>query len=49
VRERADGVARQFTTYVASFRTLLERHLGELDGLQRRARPAGGDSSEENA
>jgi DivIVA domain-containing protein len=39
VRERADGVARQFTAYVASFRTLLERHLGEVDGLQRRVRP----------
>jgi hypothetical protein len=24
---------------VASFRTLLERHLGEVDGLQRRVRP----------
>ena len=49
VRERADGVARQFTTYMASFRTLLERHLGELDGLQHRARPGAGDSPEESA
>jgi DivIVA domain-containing protein len=39
VRERADGAARQFASYVASFRTLLERQLGELDGLQRRAGP----------
>jgi DivIVA domain-containing protein len=39
VRERADSAARQFTAYVASFRTLLERHLGEVDGLQRRPRP----------
>jgi DivIVA domain-containing protein len=39
VRERADCVARQFAAYVASFRTLLERHLGELDGLQRRTGP----------
>ena len=41
VRERADGAARQFTAYVASFRTLLERHLGEVDVLQRlpRAEP----------
>jgi DivIVA domain-containing protein len=38
VRERADSAARQFTAYVASFRTLLERHLGEVDGLQRRPR-----------
>lgn len=39
VRQRADGAARQFTTYVASFRTLLERHLGEVDGLQRHTGP----------
>ena len=39
VRERSDGAVRQFTTYVASFRTLLERHLGEVDGLQRRTGP----------
>jgi DivIVA domain-containing protein len=38
VRKRADGAARQFTAYVASFRTLLERHLGEVDGLQSRPR-----------
>jgi DivIVA domain-containing protein len=38
VRERSDGAARQFTAYVASFRNLLERHLGEVDGLQRRPR-----------
>ncbi|HEY7636851.1 MAG TPA: DivIVA domain-containing protein [Gemmatimonadales bacterium] len=34
VRERADTAARQFAAYVASFRSLLERHLGEVDGLQ---------------
>jgi DivIVA domain-containing protein len=39
VRERADGAARQFTAYVSAFRTLLERHLGEVDGLQRRTVP----------
>ncbi len=39
VRERTDSAARQFTSYVASFRTLLERHLGEVDGLQRRTSP----------
>jgi DivIVA domain-containing protein len=38
VRARSDGAARQFAAYVASFRTLLERHLGEVDGLQRRPR-----------
>ena len=47
VRERADGVARQFTTYVASFRTLLERHLGEVDGLQRRVRPGSSASTDD--
>ncbi len=40
MRERSDGAARQFSAYIASFRTLLERHLGELDGLQRRTAPA---------
>jgi DivIVA domain-containing protein len=40
VRDRADGAARQFTAYVASFRALLERHLGEVDGLQRPAGPS---------
>jgi cell division septum initiation protein DivIVA len=39
VRERAAGAARQFTAYIASFRALLERHLGEVDGLQRRTEP----------
>jgi DivIVA domain-containing protein len=39
VRERAAGAARQFAAYVASFRALLERHLGEVDGLQRRTGP----------
>jgi DivIVA domain-containing protein len=38
VQERSDGAARQFTAYITSFRTLLERHLGEVDGLQRRPR-----------
>jgi DivIVA domain-containing protein len=33
VRDRADRAVRQFTAYVASFRGLLERHLGEVDGL----------------
>jgi DivIVA domain-containing protein len=52
VRERADGAVRQFTAYVASFRTLLERHLGEVDGLQRRPHPqmpelSGGTSASE--
>ena len=39
VRDRAAGAARQFAAYVVSFRALLERHLGEVDGLQRRTGP----------
>ena len=39
VRDRADGATRQLAAYIASFRTLLERHLGELDGLQRGTAP----------
>jgi DivIVA domain-containing protein len=46
VRERSDGAARQFSAYVTSFRTLLERHLGEVDGLQRRPRPGTSTTSE---
>jgi DivIVA domain-containing protein len=38
VRERTDSAARQFKAYVASFRALLERHLGEVDGLELPAR-----------
>lgn len=34
VRERTESAARQFKAYVASFRALLERHLGEVDGLE---------------
>ena len=40
VRDRADSAVRQFTAYVASFRALLERHLGEVDGLALPARAA---------
>lgn len=49
VRERADGAARQFAAYVASFRTLLERHLGEVDGLQRRTGPGAGPPAADQA
>lgn len=49
VRQRADGAARQFTAYVASFRTLLERHLGEVDGLQRPPRPGASEPPDESA
>jgi DivIVA domain-containing protein len=38
VRERTESAARQFKAYVASFRALLERHLGEVDGLELPAR-----------
>jgi DivIVA domain-containing protein len=34
VCERTEDAVRQFNAYVASFRLLLERQLGEVDGLQ---------------
>jgi DivIVA domain-containing protein len=34
VRERTESAARQFKAYVAGFRALLERHLGEVDALE---------------
>lgn len=49
VRERSDGAARQFASYVSSFRTLLERQLGELDGLQRRASPDSGRTGNQDS
>lgn len=49
VRARADGAVRQFTAYVASFRALLERHLGEVDGLQNRPRAEMPESSDETS
>ncbi len=33
-RERTEQAARQYTSYLANFRALLERQLAELDGLQ---------------
>ncbi|MEO8199120.1 MAG: DivIVA domain-containing protein [Gemmatimonadota bacterium] len=34
VRERLESVQRQFSSYLANFRALLERQLAEVDGLQ---------------
>ena len=34
VRERFEAAQRQFATYLANFRALLERQLGEVEGLQ---------------
>ncbi|HUL71011.1 MAG TPA: DivIVA domain-containing protein [Gemmatimonadales bacterium] len=34
LRERTEALHRQFATYLASFRALLERHLGEVEGYQ---------------
>jgi len=34
LRERIEALHRQFATYLASFRALLERHLGEVEGYQ---------------
>ena len=37
VRERAEQLTRQFAAYLANFRALIERQLGEIDGLQSHA------------
>ncbi|HEU4648767.1 MAG TPA: DivIVA domain-containing protein [Gemmatimonadales bacterium] len=42
VRERTAAAIGQFNAYVASFRLLLERQLGEVDALQAAARAQGG-------
>jgi len=42
VRDRTEDAIRQFNAYVASFRLLLERQLGEIDGLQAAARDGAG-------
>ena len=34
IRERSEAASRQFAAYLANFRALLERQLGEVDGLQ---------------
>ena len=34
IRERTDALSRQFAAYLANFRALLERQLGEVEGLQ---------------
>lgn len=34
IRREAEGVQRQFTAYLAGFRTLLERYLSEVDALE---------------
>jgi DivIVA domain-containing protein len=38
VRARADSAARQFTAYLAGFRSLLQRQLAELDVLEGHSR-----------
>ena len=40
LRERSEGVRRQFVAFLANFRSLLERQLGEVDGLQAYAQTA---------
>ena len=37
IRERFDQLNRQFAAYLSNFRALLERQLGEIDGLQAHA------------
>ena len=34
IRERIESLSRQLAAYLANFRALLERQLGEVDGLQ---------------
>ena len=34
IRERTELLTRQFAAYIANFRALLERQLGEIEGLQ---------------
>ena len=34
IRERTEALSRQFAAYLANFRALLERQLGEVEGLQ---------------
>ncbi|MGH7658625.1 MAG: DivIVA domain-containing protein [Gemmatimonadales bacterium] len=38
VHQRLDAAARQFSAYLSNFRALLERQLGEVDGLESHAR-----------
>lgn len=40
VRERHEMLQRQFAAYLANFRALLERQLGEIEGLQTHAQLA---------
>ncbi len=37
IRERFEGLHRQFAAYLSNFRALLERQLGEIEGLQAHA------------
>lgn len=37
IRERREALERQFAAYLANFRALLERQLGEIEGLQAHA------------
>ena len=46
LRERTDAGKRQFAAFLANFRALLERQLGEVDGLQAYAQTAAQSPSE---
>jgi DivIVA domain-containing protein len=37
IRERQEALSRQFAAYLANFRALLERQLGEVEGIQAHA------------
>lgn len=46
LRERTDAGKRQFAAFLANFRALLERQLGEVEGLQAYAQTAAQSPSE---
>jgi DivIVA domain-containing protein len=46
LRERTDTGKRQFAAFLANFRALLERQLGEVDGLQAYAQTAAQSQTE---
>jgi len=47
LRERTDAGKRQFAAFLANFRALLERQLGEVEGLQSYAQAAAQSASSE--
>lgn len=46
VRERVDQAARRFASYLSNFRALLERQLGEVEGLETHAQQSASAQTE---